>query len=104
MFFCHLVKTAELLGPLPKEIIEDSKCVLTDKNTKCDPGVNSTVCPTAESIPSHVSPKLYSLVEAYLVDVFRQAVNLVGARHREIFSQDHKRCFPSDVYPVKKRG
>lgn len=37
----------------------------------------------------------------YLIDIFRQAVNLVGARHREIFSQDHKRFFPSNVYPGK---
>lgn len=39
------------------------------------------------------TPKLYSLVEPYLIDIFRHAVNLVGARHREIFSQDHKRFF-----------
>lgn len=45
--------------------------------------------------------KLYSLVTPYLIDIFRQTVNLVGARHREVFSQDHKRFFPSNVYPRK---
>lgn len=48
--------------------------------------------------------KLYPLVEPYLIDIFRHAVNLVGARHREIFSQDHKRFFPWNVYPRKRRG
>lgn len=30
-------------------------------------------------------------IKLYLIDIFRHAVNLVGARHGEIFSQDHKR-------------
>lgn len=51
--------------------------------------------------------KLYPLVEAYLVDIFRQSVNLVGARHGEIFSQDHKRRGYSVPFPAcirVKRG
>lgn len=61
------------------------------------------MCLTAEIISSYASEKLYSLVDPYLIDIFRQAVNLVGARHREIFSQDHKRFFPSNVYPRERR-
>lgn len=64
---------------------------------------------SGETVPDNLNyiilgvSKLYSLVEHYLIDIFRHAVNLVGARHREIFSQDHKRFFPLNVYP-RERG
>lgn len=60
----------------------------------------STVQITHSFEPSCVPEKLYPLVRAYLVDIFRQSVNLVGARHGEIFSQDHKPRGDSVPFPA----
>lgn len=65
---------------------------MTNKSSSPDPGCSRQLKQTDEFASSGVPEKLYPLVEAYLVDIFRQSVNLVGARHGEIFSQDHKRC------------
>lgn len=92
-------KSSSWAAPLPSDIIKEKKNTMSPWMRQRSL-IRGDIAQCVWHLIAHdlrCPENFYSLVEPYLIDIFRQAVNLVGARHREIFSQDHKRLCSRNV-------